>query len=136
MCVWCGERSRPEVACGRTEASRIRAFCGIDWAENHYDVALADNRGQLIAKRRINDDAAGFRELLELLAEHGDTAAEPIPVAIETSRGLLVACLRTTGRPVYAMKSVPASREHNQLPSQSTRRLALPGTPHRRASEV
>jgi hypothetical protein len=78
----------------------LNAFCEIDLAENHHDVALVDDRGQLIAKRRINDDAAGLRDLWELLAEHGDTAAEPIPVAIETSRGLLVACLRTTGRPV------------------------------------
>ena len=88
----------------------LNAFCGIDWAENHHDVALVDDRGQLIAKRRIDDDAAGLRELLELLAEHGDTAAEPIPVAIETSRGRLVACLRTTGRPVYAINPLAVSR--------------------------
>ncbi|HUO38422.1 MAG TPA: IS110 family transposase [Mycobacterium sp.] len=88
----------------------MNAFCGIDWAENHHDIALVDEHGQLIAKRRIDDDAAGFRELLELLGEYGDTAAEPIPVAIETSRGLLVACLRATGRPVYAINPLAVSR--------------------------
>jgi len=88
----------------------LNAFCGIDWAENHHDIALVDEHGQLIAKRRIDDDAAGFRELLELLGEYGDTAAEPIPVAIETSRGLLVACLRATGRPVYAINPLAVSR--------------------------
>jgi Transposase len=88
----------------------MTVFCGVDWAENHHDVAVVDDRGQLLVKRRIGDDAAGFRVLLELLAEHGDTAAEPIPVAIETSRGLLVACLRAAGRPVYAINPLAVSR--------------------------
>ena len=85
-------------------------FCGIDWAENHHDVAVVDDRGRLVAKRRISDDAAGLRLLLEVLTEHGDTADEPIPVAIETSRGLLVACLRATSRPVYAINPLAVSR--------------------------
>ncbi|MFJ4789076.1 IS110 family transposase, partial [Streptomyces sp. NPDC088794] len=45
-----------------------------------------------------------------LLAEHGDTEAEPIPVAIETSRGLLVASLRTSARQVFAINPLAASR--------------------------
>jgi transposase len=85
-------------------------FCGIDWAENHHDVAVVDDRGRLVAKRRISDDAAGLRLLLEVLSEHGDTAEEPIPVAIETSRGLLVASLRATGGPVYAINPLAVSR--------------------------
>jgi hypothetical protein len=48
--------------------------CGIDWAESHHDVALADGTGKLVAKRRISDDAEGLRRLLDLLAEAGDTA--------------------------------------------------------------
>jgi Transposase len=72
----------------------LRVFCGIDWAEAHRDVALVDDEGTLIAKRRISDDAAGFAVLIMLLADAGDSADDPIPVAIETSRGLLVACLR------------------------------------------
>ncbi|MFD5701151.1 IS110 family RNA-guided transposase [Streptomyces lasiicapitis] len=85
-------------------------FCGIDWAENHHDVALVDDTGQLLAKRRITDDAAGYRLLLDLLAEHGDTAEEPIPVAIETGRGLLVTALRAGIRPVYAINPLAAAR--------------------------
>ena len=76
-------------------------FCGIDWAEDHHDIALTDRDGRLLARRRIGDDAAGLAALLSLLAEHGDSAADPVPVAIETPRGLLVACLRATGRSVY-----------------------------------
>jgi transposase len=54
-------------------------------------------------------DAAGFATLLELFAAAGDSGQEPIPVAIETSRGLLVACLRATGRDVFAINPLAVS---------------------------
>ncbi|WP_405596045.1 IS110 family transposase [Streptomyces sp. NBC_01410] len=85
-------------------------YCGIDWAEKHHDVALIDDAGQLLAKRRITDNAAGYKLLLDLLAEYGDTADNPIPVAIETSRGLLVAVLRTGKRKVFAVNPMSAAR--------------------------
>lgn len=84
--------------------------CGIDWASDHHDVALVDADGKLVAKARIGDDAAGFARLVRLLAEHGDDPLEPIPVAIETSRGLLVANLRASGRPVYTINPMAAAR--------------------------
>ncbi|MBE8477516.1 IS110 family RNA-guided transposase [Streptomyces justiciae] len=88
----------------------MNVYCGIDWAERHHDVALVDAAGTLLAKRRITDDAAGYRVLLELLAEHGDTPENPIPVAIETSHGLLVAALRTCNRHIYAVNPLSAAR--------------------------
>ncbi|MGW7541526.1 hypothetical protein ACWGKQ_10465 [Streptomyces sp. NPDC054770] len=36
-------------------------YCGIDWAERVHDVALVDDSGQLLAKRHITDDAAGYK---------------------------------------------------------------------------
>jgi transposase len=48
-------------------------YCGIDWAERTHDVALVDDTGQLLAKRHITDDVAGYKTLLDLLAEYGDT---------------------------------------------------------------
>ena len=85
-------------------------YCGIDWAEHHHDVALVDDTGQLVAKLRIDDTAAGYRTLLDRLAEHGDTEQNPIPVAIETSRGLLVAVLRAGKRQVFAINPMAAAR--------------------------
>jgi hypothetical protein len=66
--------------------------------------------GQLLARRRISDDAAGLAVLLGLLAEHGDSAGDPVPVAIETPRGLLAACLRATGRSVYPINPMAVAR--------------------------
>lgn len=88
----------------------MKVFCGIDWAEDHHDVALVDADGALVAKRRIDDSAEGFAELLAMLTDAGDTATDPIPVAIETPRGLLVAGLRQTGRRVYSINPMAVAR--------------------------
>jgi len=88
----------------------MEIYCGIDWAEDHHDIALVNRDGQLLARRRISDDAAGLAALLELFTEHGDTAGDPVPVAIETPRGLLVACLRATGRQVYPVNPMAVAR--------------------------
>lgn len=88
----------------------LTVFCGIDWAERHHDVAPVDEVGTPLAKARITDDAAGYHQLLHLLAEHGDSPDDPIPVAIETSHGLLVASLRTGRRQVFAINPLAAAR--------------------------
>jgi transposase len=85
-------------------------YCGIDWAERHHDIAIVNEDGELVAKRRIAETVDGFNQLVALLAEAGDSADTPIPVAIETPRGLLVAALRATGRPVYAINPLAVAR--------------------------
>ncbi|WP_007471756.1 IS110 family transposase [Segniliparus rugosus] len=45
-----------------------------------------------------------------LSAEAGDEPETPIPVDIGTDRGLPVAALRATGRPVYPINPLAASR--------------------------
>jgi hypothetical protein len=42
--------------------------CGIDWAERHHDVALVDDTGRMVAKKRIDTampsiDMAGHRRI-------------------------------------------------------------------------
>ncbi|GII62873.1 hypothetical protein Skr01_29580 [Sphaerisporangium krabiense] len=86
-------------------------FCGIDWAEHHHDMALVDESGKVIAQRRITESVQGSQQLLDMLAQAGDDPENMIPVAIETTRGLLVvACLRASGRPVFAINPISASR--------------------------
>jgi Transposase len=89
-------------------------FCEIDWAEDHYDVALVDHTGVVLTERRIDDDAIGYQLLLAFLAEHGDDQGDPIPVTIETPRGLVVACLRRTGRQVYAVNPLSVARDRER----------------------
>ena len=53
--------------------SSVSVFCGIDWAENHYDVAVVDDARVVLARRRIADDSPGYQQLLAFLAEHATT---------------------------------------------------------------
>lgn len=92
------------------ECVSVGVFGGIDWAEGHHDIALVGDDGRLVAKRRISETPAGLAELLIMLAETGDSPEEPIPVAIETPRGLLVAALRAMGRPIYPINPVAVAR--------------------------
>jgi transposase len=85
-------------------------YCGIDWATDHHDIAVLDDDGHVVARGRVSNDAAGFAQLLMLLAQAGDTAKHPIPVGIETDRGLWVAALRETGRVIYPINPLAASR--------------------------
>lgn len=45
-----------------------------------------------------------------MFAATGDSGEAPIPVAIETPRGLLVATLRATGRPIYPINPLAVAR--------------------------
>ena len=72
----------------------MHLYCGIDWATAHHDVAVVDADGRVVVRGRVGNDAAGFAQLLTLLAEAGDSAGHPIPVGIETDHGLWVAALR------------------------------------------
>lgn len=85
-------------------------FCGIDWADDHHDIALVADDGSLLSSFRIGDDRPGLERLLDELATHGERPEDLVPVAIETPRGLLVRALRAAGRPVYAINPLAASR--------------------------
>lgn len=88
----------------------MKLYCGIDWAQAHHDVAIVDEDGRVVARTRVSNDAAGFTRMLQVLADAGDTPKNPIPVAIDTDRGLWVASLRATGRTIYAINPLAASR--------------------------
>ena len=91
--------------------------CGIDWAQDHHDVAVVDEQsGAVICAERIGNDAAGLARLLEILAVH-DPVGAPLEVAIETGRGLLVAGLLMAGRTVFAINPLAVSRYRDRYRS-------------------
>jgi len=95
--------------------------CGIDWAEAHHDVALVDESGAVVAKKRVSADLSGFTELLELIAEHGGDPSGT-PVAIETDKNLFVVALAAAGFTVFPInpKALARYRErHSQSGAKS-----------------
>ena len=81
-------------------------FVGDDWAEDHHDVEIVDDDGQVLARRRLPEGLDGITQLHALIAEHLPTewadgepaqAAAMVTVGIETDRGPWVAALVATG---------------------------------------
>jgi len=99
--------------------------CGIDWADDHHDVAVVDGEGTVISEARITNDTAGVADLWALLAEAGETAERLTPVAIETSKGLLVAALVASGRLVYAINPLATSRYRDRHRSSRAKSDAI-----------
>ncbi len=84
-------------------------FCGIDWAEDHHDVCLVDEAGDVLWRRRVDHDPTGIAELRLAIEQHeGDPGK--VLVAIETGRGLLVAALVEAGYTVYPVNPKAAER--------------------------
>ena len=88
----------------------MQLWCGIDWAERHHDVSVVDESGTQRVRMRIEDTAAGFSQLMAMLAEQQAASSEPVTVAIETARGLLPAALRAAGVPLTAIHPLAVSR--------------------------
>lgn len=73
-------------------------YVGWDWARETHDVTVVDDAGAVIDRWALRHDAAGLDAAIEQLATHG--RPEELPVAIETSSGLVVDRLLAAGHPV------------------------------------
>ena len=94
---------------------------GIDWAEDHHDVAVLDQEGRLLASRRIPEGVEGLARLHAVLAEQVEDPAQVL-VGVETDRGLLVGALVAAGYQVYAVNPRAVDRyrdRHGQAGAKS-----------------
>lgn len=76
--VFAAQRSMPGISATRGPHVLVSSTNTEDW-----------ERIPLIYCGIDRAESTGYRLLPELLAEHGDSEEHPIPVAIETSRGIL-----------------------------------------------
>ena len=90
----------------------MRLFVGDDWAEDHHDVELMDERGRVLARGRLPEGVAGMARLHELIGEQLGEDADDAEVVIgtETDRGPWVAALVAAGYMVYGVNPLQASR--------------------------
>lgn len=97
-------------------------FVGLDWAEEHHDVAVMAESGRVLAARRVAEGLAGLRVLQELLAAHAEDSVEVV-MGTETDRGLFVGAL---GRPATrSMRSTrwPSAASATATPSRAPSRM-------------
>ena len=90
----------------------MRLFVGDDWAEDHHDVELMNERGRVLARARLPEGVAGMARLHELIGEQLGEDAEDAEVVIgtETDRGPWVSALVAAGYTVYGVNPLQASR--------------------------
>jgi transposase len=73
-------------------------FIGWDWATETHDVTVMDHLGARVDRWELAHTEEGITKTLARLARHG--APADLPVAIETTRGLVVDRLLAAGHPV------------------------------------
>jgi hypothetical protein len=73
-------------------------FAGWDWATGSHDVTVIDAAGTRTDRWALAHTETGIASTLARLRRHGDPAG--VPVAIETTRGLVVDRLLAAGHPV------------------------------------
>jgi transposase len=73
-------------------------FAGWDWATGSHDVTVIDQAGARTDRWALTHTETGIATTLARLRRHGDPAS--LPVAIETTRGLVVDRLLAAGHPV------------------------------------
>ncbi len=84
-------------------------FVGIDWAEDHHDVCIVAEHGEVLDGFRVVDGLEGIGQLHARLVDHVDQPEE-IVVGLETDRGLVVDALVAAGYQLYAINPLSVSR--------------------------
>jgi len=94
-------------------------FVGDDWAEDHHDVEIVDERGRRRAAKRLPEGLAGITGLHALIARCMPSgwadldpaqAAARVKIGIETERGPWVAALVAAGYEVFAINPMSTAR--------------------------
>jgi transposase len=92
-------------------------YAGIDWADDHHDVVVIDERGQRVASCRVPHTPEGLAQLMTFLQGTVATAPPPQELAclIETTHGLLITALLDAGLAVYPVN--PKTVDRRRKPS-------------------
>jgi transposase len=86
-----------------------KVFVGHDWAEDHHDVYIEDERGRRLGGGRLAEGVEGISRFHEMLAGKVEDPAEVV-IATETDRGLFVNTLVAAGYKVLAVNPMSTSR--------------------------
>ncbi len=84
-------------------------FLGVDWAEEHHDVCMLDEQGEVLGRAQVANSLEGVGRIHALVAEHSKESGEVV-VGIETDRGLLVQALLAAGYQIYAINPLAVDR--------------------------
>ncbi len=91
-------------------------YAGIDWANDHHDILVIDEKGRQVASLRVEHNPQGMSRLNRFLEQIiGSEPKEQMACIIETTHGLLIAHLLEAGWPVYPVN--PRTVDRRRSPS-------------------
>jgi hypothetical protein len=77
---------------------------GIDWANDHHNALVIDEKGRQVGSLRVSHTAQGLAKLNTFLEQIiGTESKEQMACLIETTHGLLIAHVLDAGWPVYPL---------------------------------
>lgn len=89
-------------------------YAGIDWANDHHDALVIDEKGSQVGSLRVDHSPEGMSRLNTFLEQIvGSESKEQLACIIETTHGLLIAHLLETGWPVYPVNPRTVDRRRS-----------------------
>src|SRR2546421_1804743 len=89
-------------------------YAGIDWATDHHDAVVIDEKGHQVASLRIDHSPQGMSRLHTFLEQIiGSQSKEQMACMIETTHGLLIIHLLEAGWPVYPVNPRSVDRRRS-----------------------
>jgi len=89
-------------------------YTGIDWASEHHDAVVIDEKGHQVGALRIDHSPQGLSKLNAFLEQIiGSQSKEQMAGIIETTHGLLIAHVLETGWPVYPVNPRTVDRRRS-----------------------
>src|SRR2546421_4702414 len=89
-------------------------YVGIDWADQHHDALVIDEKGHQVGSIRVDHTPQGFAKLNAFLQQIiGSESKEQMACIIETTHGLLIAHLLEAGWPVYPVNPRTVDRRRS-----------------------
>lgn len=85
-------------------------FVGLDWAEEHHDIALMSEAGDVLTEFRVGDEAAGVEAIHAAVAQHRAAAEERVLVGTESVHGLVAQALVAAGYELYEINPLASNR--------------------------
>ena len=89
-------------------------YSGIDWANDHHDALVIDEKGRKLGSLRVEHNPQGLSKLNLFLEQIiGSESKEQMACIIETTHGLLIAYLLEMGWPVYPVNPRTVDRRRS-----------------------
>ncbi len=89
-------------------------YVGIDWANDHHDALVIDEKGRQVGSLRIDHNPQGLSRLNTFLEQIlGSESKDQMACIIETTHGLLIAHLLEAGWPVYPVNPRTVDRRRS-----------------------